>query len=357
MSRAKSKGNEGAVTLTQVAEQAGVSVMTASRALSGEGYVSDKTRERVLAAAGELGYSPNLSARVMRGGRTNVIGVLVTALNTSVVNMITTEITGLVRKAGMDLLIYNAADSAGAANSNGIGMLKSMCDGLLLVMPRLTEAYTAALEKSQSPVVLINYWRSDTHLPVVRADNYFSSRDAVRHLLDLGHRRIGFITGSAFSGQSPERQRGYTDALAEHGIAIDDKLIVPGTFSHQSGVEGALRLLKLPNRPTAIFAANDDTALGVLDAARSLNLSIPEDLSVIGFDDITAAANTHPALTTIRQPLASLAESAVQELLTRLGKTGQQHSAIELPSELVIRASTAAPPAKAPRAKRSASKS
>lgn len=357
MSRAKSKAGEGAVTLTKVAEHAGVSVMTASRALSGEGYVSDKTRERVLACASELGYSPNLSARVMRGGRTNVIGVLVSALNTSVVNMITTEITGLVRKAGMDLLIYNAVDSVGETNSNGIGMLKSMCDGLLLVMPRIAEGYAATLEKNQAPIVLINYWRTDTHLPVVRADNYFSSREAVRHLLDLGHTRIGFITGSAFSGQSAERQRGYADALAERGIAVDNKLIVPGNFSHQSGAEGGLRLLKLPNRPTAIFAANDDTALGVLDAARSLNLSVPEDLSVIGFDDIPAAANTHPALTTIRQPLERLAESAVQELLARLGKTGQQHSAIELPSELVIRASTAAPPAKATRAKRSAAKS
>jgi LacI family transcriptional regulator len=279
----------------------------------------------------------------MRGSRTNVVGVLVNDLNTSVVNAITSEITTLVRKVGMDMLIYNAVENLGSTANGGINVLKSVCDGLILVLPRIDEGYIATLEKSQVPIVLVNYWRTDTSLPVVRADNYFGAREAMRHLLQQGHQRIGFVTGSSFSGQSTERQRGYTDALREYGIGIDEKLIVQGKFSQLSGLEAGRQLLTQANPPTAIFAANDEMALGVMDAARALKLRLPEDLSIVGFDDIGAAANVHPPLTTVRQPLGQLAEAALQELLNRLNHTGQAHSTIELPSEVVIRSSTTAP--------------
>lgn len=335
---------EETVTLTMIAQLAGVSVMTASRALSGEGYISEKTKAKVMAVADQVGYTPNLSARVMRGSKTNVIGVLVTDLNSSVVNLIVGDITNVVRKAGMDLLIYNAIDDLGSNRNGGISILKGVCDGLLLVLPRIREGHIGALEKSGVPIVLLNYWRTDTSLPVVRGDNYFGSRDAVRHLLQLGHTRIGFIVGSAYSGQSTERQRGYLDALAEAGIAPDAQLLVEGTFSQLSGAEAGRQLLALPQPPTAIFAANDEMAYGVMDAARALGLRIPADISIVGFDDIATSAHIHPPLTTIRQPLARLSEAAVHELLARINKTSEQHSCIELPSELVIRDSTGPAP-------------
>jgi LacI family transcriptional regulator len=342
MNSQKPAAAEEVVTLTKVAEVAGVAVMTASRALSGGGYISEKTKAKVQAVAKELGYSPNVSARLMRGGRTNVIGVLVTDLNSSVVNMIVGEITNYVRKAGMDLLIYNAVEDLGSERSGGgADLLKGMCDGLILVLPRIRQGHIAQLEKSTTPIVLVNYWRSDTRLPVVRADNYFGARDAVRHLLRQGHRRIGFVAGSAYSGQSQERHRGYLDALAEQEIAPDAELTADGDFSQMSGLAAGRRLLALASPPSAIFAANDEMAYGVMDAARALDLRIPDDISVIGFDDIDASALTHPPLTTIRQPLARISESAVHELLSRLNGTAQAHSFIELPSELVLRGSTA----------------
>lgn len=359
MSKQKSRTEapDAAVTLTMVAQQAGVSVMTASRALSGEGYISDKTKEKVLVAAAALGYTPNLPARVMRGSRTGVIGVLVNDLNSSVVNLIVGEITNIVRRAGLDMLIYNAVEDLGTSRSGGVSILKGMCDGLLLVLPRMKEGHAAVLEKSQIPIVLVNYWRADTTLPVVRGDNYVGARAAVRHLLELGHTRIAFVTGSAYSGQSSERQRGYSDALAEAGIKPDPRLVGAGTFSQQSGLEAGRKLLAQAEPPTAIFCANDEMAYGVMDAARAQGLRLPEDLSIIGFDDIGASAHVHPALTTIRQPLGRISEAAVQELLARINNTGDTHSSIELPSELVIRGSTVATPAKAKPARTRAARS
>lgn len=331
------------VTLTEVATRAGVSVMTASRALSGEGYISEALKQKVVAAADSLGYLPNLSARVMRGKRTNILGLMVNDLNSADVTAIVGEITNAARGRDKELLIYNMLDDNGRPRSGGsVKLLSGVCDGLLMLQ-RVSDELLDILEKTPTPVVLVNYWRTPTSLPVVRADNFVSARDAVRHLLQLGHRRIGFIGGTPYSGQSGERQRGYLAALAEQGITPPPEWVETGTFSQLSGLEAGRRLLALANRPTAIFAANDGMAFGVMDAARAMELSLPDELSVIGFDDIAAAAHTHPPLTTIGQPLQRLAEAAVHELLARIDKSPQRHSCIELPSEVVIRATTAAP--------------
>ncbi|SFV17376.1 LacI family DNA-binding transcriptional regulator [Pseudoduganella namucuonensis] len=327
-------------TLNDVAGKAGVSVMTASRALSGEGYVAQKTREKVVAAAEELGYTPNLSAKMMKGSRTNVVGVLLNDLNSSVINAVVGAISTAVRKAGMDMIIYNAVEDLGSPGSKGANrMLQGLCDGLLLVMPKVREGHIEALERSKLPIVLINYCRTETSLPVVRGDNYFGAREAVRHLVALGHRRIAFITGSAYSGQSGERQRGYNDALNEAGIAPDAQLVVQGDFGQLSGFEAGQKLLGLGQPPTAIFAANDEMAFGVMDAARANGKRIPQDVSIIGFDDIPAAAHVHPPLTTIRQPLQQISDMAVQELLRRIAASPEQRSRTDFPSELVIRES------------------
>ncbi|MES2262997.1 MAG: LacI family DNA-binding transcriptional regulator [Pseudomonadota bacterium] len=336
---------ESQMTLHDVAQQAGVSVMTVSRALSGEGYVAEKTRQKVMAAVAQLGYTPNLSAKIMKGSRTNVVGVLVNDLQSTVINEIIGALSVTLRKSGMDLIIYNSIDDIGASSRSGVNrMMRSLCDGLLFVLPRLTEGYIGQLEKSTQPVVLVNYSRTDTSLPVVRGGNHAGGLAAVRHLLELGHRRIGYIAGSAYTGQSRERQRGYTDGLKEGGIAPDPKLVVQGDFGRRSGFNAAGKLLELGDAPTAIFAGNDDMAFGAIDAVRAQGLRVPEDISVIGFDDIPTAAQVHPALTTLRQPLAEISEAAVRELMRRItGADGQQHR-IEFPCELVVRDSTARAP-------------
>ncbi|WP_342113519.1 LacI family DNA-binding transcriptional regulator [Pseudoduganella sp. OTU4001] len=336
------------VTLVDVAKLAGVSVMTASRALSGEGYASEETKTKVQAAAKQLGYAPNALARMMKGGKTNVIGVVVNDLSSSVVNCFVTALSEEVRKVDMDLFIYNSLGDMGGGKGKRVSqMLHGLWDGLVYVLPRMTDDYLETLEKTTSPVVMINYFRHETTLPVVRGDNVNGAHDAVSHLVELGHRRIAFIRGNAYTGQSDLRERGYAAALADAGLELDPALVCQGDFSEASGMQCAHKLLELPEPPTAIFAANDGMALGVMNAIREKGLRIPEDISVIGFDDIPAAAMTRPPLTTLRHPFEAMAQATVQELVRRIrGEPGRRHR-IEFPSEFVVRESTGPAPVSA----------
>ena len=337
----KSKPLNATITLHDVAARAGVSTMTASRALSGEGPVSRRSKNKVLAAADALAYVPNVSARVMRGARSHVLGVMLNDLTSAHLNAMVMEISKAVRSHNRDLVIYNMFYTNDVPREgSSVNLLGGVCDGFL-VLQGITESLLRVLEKSAKPIVLVNFWRAPTSLPVVRADNFISARDAVRHLIELGHRRIAFIGGTLNSGQSGQRQQGYLAALAEHGIEPAPPWLETGNFSHQSGLEAGKRLLSLPARPSAIFAVSDRVAFGVMEAARAAGLRLPEDLSIVGYDDIEAAALADPPLTSIRPPLQRLAEAAVQELIARIENLPQQHSCIELPSQVMIRASTA----------------
>ncbi|MFS2007680.1 LacI family DNA-binding transcriptional regulator [Duganella sp. CT11-25] len=338
-----------AVTLVEVAKKAGVAVMTASRALSGEGYVSEETKAKVLAAAGELGYATNMLARVMKGGRTNVIGVVVNDLASVVITAYIAELSAEVRRYQMDLFIYNAVDDLTPANGRRLDqLLHGLWDGLIYVMPRMSDEYLAMLEQSERPIVLMNYCKRSTALPVVNGDNFNGARDATRHLVDLGHRRIAFIRGSAYTGQSVERERGYRAALDDAGIAFDPALVQQGDFSERSGTEATERLLVLPERPSAIFCANDEMGFGSMVAIQGAGLSVPGDISLVGFDDVAVASIVQPRMTTLRHPTAAMAKAAVQELLRRIQDQPGRRQRVEFPSEFVVRESSAQAPAAAP---------
>lgn len=339
----KSKPNHAfaTVTLHDVAAHAGVSAMTASRALSGEGAVSSRSKDKVMAAAEALGYMANVSARVMRGARSHVLGVMLNDLTSAHLNALVMDISTAVRGHQRDLVIYNMFyTNEQPREGSSVNLLGGVCDGFL-VLQGITDNLLRALEKSAKPIVLVNYWRTPTSLPVVRANNFIAARDAVRHLLALGHRRIAFISGTQNSGQSAERLQGYLAALAEQGIEPAPQWLETGNFSHLAGLEAGKRLLKLAERPTAVFAASDRMAFGVMEAARAAGVRLPEQLSIVGYDDIEPAALADPPLTTIRPPLQRLAEASVLELIARVENSAEQHSCIELPSQLVIRASTA----------------
>ena len=341
MTKAKPPQPTPNVTLHDVAAHAGVSTMTASRALSGEGAVSARSKHKVLAAAEALAYVPNVSARVMRGARSHVLGIMLNDLTSAHLNAIVMEISKAVRSHNRDLVIYNMFYTNEAPREgSSVNLLGGVCDGFL-VLQGITDKLLRVLEKSPKPIVLVNFWRAPTSLPVVRSDNFISAREAVRHLLELGHKRIAYIGGTQNSGQNSQRLQGYLAALAEQGIEPAPQWLETGNFSHLSGVQATERLLKLPKRPTAIFAASDMVAFGVMEAARAAGLRLPEQLSIVGYDDIPTAALADPPLTSIRPPLQRLAEAAVQELIARVENLPEQHSCIELPSELVIRGSTA----------------
>ena len=330
------------VTLVQVAKKAGVSVMTASRAMSGEGYASEETKAKVQAAAKELGYTTNALARVMKGGRTNVIGVVVNDLSSVVVNAFVSAMTEEVRKYEMDLFIYNSIGQLDEQTQRRHSqLLHGLWDGLVYVLPRMTDEYLHELEKSDSPIVLINFCRRETTLPVVLGDNFNAARDAVSSLIAQGHQRIAFIKGTHWTGQSAERERGYRQALKDAGIKIDEKLIVQGNYSEQSGLGAGRQLLSLTQRPTAIFSSNDEMAIGCMNAAHELDVQVPAELSLIGFDDVSASSIVRPQLTTLRHPITLMAQAAVQELMRRIQGQPGKRQRVESPAEMVVRESTA----------------
>jgi len=317
--------------------------MTASRVMANSGYISEEFRQKVLDAARELNYEPNALARVMKGGQTKVIGVVVNSVHGPVAADFITALTEEARKVGMDVVIYTLHNFLNDQAERRPGkFLRGMWDGLIYVLPRVRDDYIRELEASPVPVVLINFFRQ-TALPVIRGDNFNGARDAVNSLIGLGHTRIGFVRGNPLSGQSGERERGYRQALSDAGLALDEALVVQGTFDEISGQEAAKILLALPERPTAIFCANDGMAFGCMSVAREMGLDLPGELSLIGFDDAQLSRHVQPRLTTLRHPVEPMAEAAVQELMRRIQKQPGQRQTMDFPSQLLIRESIAQP--------------
>ena len=323
-----------------MAKLAGVAPITASRAIRGEGYVSEDARARIMEAAAKLNYSPDMVARRMRGEKSRLIGIFVNNFGSLMVHEFTTAINDAARACGYDILLFNARRFDAADQAGTREMLANLCAGLILPMPNVEDGYLGELERRQLPCVLVNFEARAVSLPSVVAENRNGGRAAVGHLLSLGHRRIAFIAGSHYTGQSAERQAGYVEALTEAGIAVDPELVVAGHFVQAEGYAATEKLLALPQRPTAIFAANDEMAIGAINAIHSHGLRVPDDISVVGFDDIATASYIHPPLTTIRQPLADMSACAVDELLAVIGGQPAPARKITFPIQLVIRKST-----------------
>jgi LacI family transcriptional regulator len=222
-----------------------------------------------------------------------------------------------------------------------------MVDGLLLVLPRNPADYVKTLTRRNFPFVLIDHQGTGQDCPAVGASNWQGAYNATEYLIKLGHTRIGFITGSMDLGAASDRLDGYESALRVHHIPKDPHLIYEGTFFQPDGYAGAGALMEIDDPPTAIFASNDVMAMGAMDAVRSRGLRVPEDVSILGFDDIPQAASVRPALTTVHQPLEQMGRVAIQMLLDLLKNPEKDISRIELPTELIVRSSTSSPKDKA----------
>lgn len=329
--------------LSEVAKLAGVSPITASRAIRGVGYVSETARARIMEAAAELNYTPDLLARRMRGDKSRLLGVFVNHYGSVVLHEIIKAISDEARQRGYDLIVFNAERFDKPGRIETCDMLSKLCDGLLLLLPSLDDSYLDLVNQRQFACVLVNFDARPMQVPVVAVENRVGAATATGHLLALGHTRIGFIAGTAGTGQSAEREKGYLEALAGAGIAPDPALMVTGAFNQTSGYAATLQLLALERPPTAIFAANDEMAFGAIDAINSRGLKVPADISVCGFDDIPTSSHVFPKLTTMRQPFVPMAARAVSEVVDLIeGKTSIAVK-IAFPMELVVRDSTAAP--------------
>lgn len=330
-------------TLAEVAERAGVAVITVSRALSGKSYVAPATRKKILAAAKELDYTPDVLAQTMRGGNSNLIGVFLAGFRSILSHDLLVGIDQQANRLGYDLMVLNAANFE-LGRTAGVDTTLKLCDGVIWLLPNSTYKLMDKLERGSVPSVLVNFSARPVNMPVVIGANHAGSYTLVQHLIEQGHRNIAFIGGTPFSGQSMERQRGYEDALRHAGIAVRPDYIASGNFIFASGLEATRQLLALPEPPTAIFCANDDMAFGALQAAVELGLKVPDDVSIAGFDDVPSAAAVTPRLTTVRQPLEDIGIRAVDELVAMIGGRPAGPSKIELPTQLIERDSTGPAP-------------
>lgn len=323
------------VTIVDVARQAGVSYATVSRVLNDEPYVKSETRSRVMTALHEMGYVANRQARSLRTGRSQMIGLLVRDLGTGYIGEIIAGIDAEVAATHFEMLLFTTHHQAREPEyvANFVG---GMADGLLLVLPHNIDTYSELLNQRRYPHVIIDYKGSDKG-PALGADNYGGAIKAVSYLASLGHRRIGFITGDLSLTSAVDRLAGYRAAVASHRLDPDPALVVEGDYHQLGGHAGAQALLALPEPPTAIFAANDVMAFGAMEAIREAGLRIPQDISVLGFDDTLLATSVSPALTTIHQPLEEMGRQAVQMLLTYIEDPDRPFEYRELPTELVVR--------------------
>jgi LacI family transcriptional regulator len=222
-----------------------------------------------------------------------------------------------------------------------------MVDGLLIVLPHELPAYVSQLRAERFPFVLIDHDSEAPGCNVINAANRSGTREGIAYLIELGHRRIGCITGRPDVGSTHQRLAGYRDALEAAGIAYDDALVVVGDFLEARGYAAAMELLARPDRPTAIFASSDAAAFGVLGAARDAGIDVPRGLSVLGFDDILEASYPSAALTTVRQPLWDMGHTAVRRLMSVIDDPSQPATRIVMDTELIVRRTTAPPHAAA----------
>ena len=327
--------------IADVARLAGVSIKTVSRVANKEPNVSEATRARVQAAIDSLSYRPDPSARSLASRRSFLIGLLYDNPSASYLVNIQHGALAISRAEGYDLVIHPCASQDEHLNREIASMVaQSKVDGVILTPPLSDMASIARLlEDLGTPFARI----APADRRPERSEVYTNDREAcaemTAYLASLGHRRIGFIVGHPDHGALQARLKGYEDGLAANGLEMEESLIEQGYNSFASGADCATRLLSLADRPTAVFASNDDMAAGAMRVAHEMGLAIPGDVSVAGFDDVPLASQLWPSLTTIRQPIEAMARRATELLLMEL--RGERHElAKTIDSTLIVRDST-----------------
>jgi len=325
------------VKLSDVAARAGVSVATVSKVVNGRYGVSKDTIEIVQGVIDELGYVGNLSAASLRSASTNVLGILVADFEPYSAEIIKGAAT-VTRGTSWELLSHAGGERHGWERRSIARLGGTLIDGAVVVTP------TTADVNFIVPVVAIDPHYGPNQVPTVDADSYAGALAAANHLIELGHTRIAYLGGRSELDSSQLRENGFRDAMAAAGLEVNEDYVLQSRYDPDVAEALALDLLALPQRPTAIFAANDVTAIRVLGAAKMIGLRVPQDLSVVGFDDIPHAALQSPALTTVRQPLGAMGQAAMEMLLELLAERDPD-THVRMDTELIIRESTAPPAA------------
>lgn len=317
MPKKSQKPKTGRVNLHDVAAAAGVSKSTVSRILDERLPQSDsETARKVRQVAAQLGYVRDVSAASLRRGKTMTIGVIVPRLTDTVMAMLYEALAQAAQRTGRIAIVATSGDDPRTDRMAAESLLQRGVDGLILSTARLDDTFPEELSQRGVPCVLA--LRTDDRSPSAVGDDRLGGYLATRHLLDLGHRRIGLIAGPAHASSSRDRVIGYRQALTEAGVEIDETLIVGSSFSIDSGAQAAEYLLDLNPRPTALFAINDNTAIGALSTLTRRGLSVPDDMSLVGYNDIPIVSRLPVPLTSVRVPFDQIANAAL-EMLEELG--------------------------------------
>ena len=332
-------------TISDVARLAGVSPMTVSRVINGETNVRPGTRELVTGAISELNYAPNQAARSLAGAAQTRIGLLYANPSAGFVGEFLIGSLDEATRHNIQL-VFEKCEPGDREVEVAARLVEDGVDGVVLTPPLCeSQAVLDVFLAAGIPTVFVATARREDGQRAVAIDDRLAAHQMMQHLLALGHSRIGFITGDPALLGATRRQQGYRDALAEAGLPVDDALIVEGLYTYRSGLVAAERLLGMADRPSAIFASNDDMAAAAVAVAHRHGLDVPDDLTVVGFDDTTLATAIWPELTTIRQPIADMSRRAIAMLADAI--RGHEDAAVGrlglLDFTLVRRQSDAAP--------------
>ena len=332
------------VTIREVADEAGVSIATVSRVLNGRDDVAPETRELVSRIIQERGYIANRGARGLSAGRTGLVGLLVPLVFPAYFAAILSGATEALQDHDLRAVLSPTQHEHDREVTLLDRLMHGLTDGALIVLPEESSDELGRLVDAGYRFVVVDpLMPLDDRIASVSAANTSGADQAIKHLLGLGHRRIAIITGPRGWVATEERRRGYHAALAAAGVLPDPRLEVESNFEIDGGEQAAYQLFDLADPPTAIFAFNDNHAIGAIRAARAPGLRVPEDLSIVGFDDVEHATVVTPALTTVRQPLAEMGRTAVSLLMRLLERHSLETLHVELATRLVVRESTAPP--------------
>lgn len=333
-------------TINDVAKHAGVSIKTVSRVMNNEPSVRDATKEKVMASVLALDYQPNLAARNLAGTKSYSIAFIYDNPNAYYVIDMQNGILKACKAQGYELVIHPCnAQSKNILDEITLMVKMSRISGVVLTPPFSEDPkFVEHLTNLDVNVVRIMSGEiaPDNLSPCVMVNDHKAAFDITDHLINLGHQRIAFIAGGKEHNSSAERLAGYIDALKSNGLTLDNSLIIDGEYSFESGVNGAKALMELENKPTAIFSCNDEIAAGALFAARLMNIDIPSQLSIAGFENSPFSRQTWPKLTTADQPTALIAENATNLLIAKSKQQTAQGGVEQFTPELVVRDSTVA---------------
>jgi LacI family transcriptional regulator len=331
-------------TIHDVARRAGVGSITVSRVINNSGYTSAETRERVENAIAELGYVPNTLARSLRSRRTHTLALLLTDITNPFFTTLARGVEDTANQSGYTVIFCNTDESRDKEEKYLNVLLQKQVDGFLLVPTQSQPDAVLKIQKHSTPVVVLDRHIQDIEVDTVRCDSVEGAALLTRHLVSLGHRQIAMLSGAVGVSTMDDRVAGYCQALEEAKIPIKEQYIFRGDFQPESGYEMTRQAISLPSRPTAIVAANNFITIGAMKALQEMELEVPEDIALAGFDDLPQSMVTFPYFTVVSQPAYEMGRIATELLLERLNKTeNKDPQEIILPIQLIIRQSAGGP--------------